>query len=150
MDSKVQDMSNSASFIIVPDDLTQLYLEHAQGLIASLVKKFDKELTVEYINNKILNRDYTMIAIMDMQEIRYLMLTNIFTFPTGYKILNVPHSMGRNPHNYAEQIMEGVMKVAKVAGCSQIRGKGVRPGFAKILKTYGWKTHRPSMIIEVI
>ena len=149
MDTQVMDSSNSASFIIVPDDLTQFYLEQAQHLIKTLVKKFSKELTIDHINKKILSGDYTMIAIIDECEIRYMMLTNVFTFPTGYKILNVPHSMGRNPFAYADQIMAGIMKVAKATGCSQIRGKGVRPGFAKVLENYGWKTHRPSMIIEV-
>jgi len=143
------DTSSSAKFIIVSEDLVQFYLEQAQHLIKTLVKKFNKELTVDYINKKILSGDYTMIAIIDECEIRYMMLTNVFTFPTGYKILNVPHSMGREPFKYAEQIMDGIMKVAKATDCSQIRGKGVRSGFAKILKNYGWKTHRPSMIIEV-
>jgi hypothetical protein len=129
------------AFSIVPIPLVRPLWSKLEPHIRRVVEASAGEITVESVMLKAMRGQCDIVTVVS-NITGYIVAVNtieICTYDSGMKALLIPVVGGTEAFEWGPDFLAECNQLAKVSGCTEMRGFSTRESWKRVLKDYGWK-----------
>ena len=126
--------ANMEIFIAEIDDLPKL-LPQAEPLIQVVLDRIPPETNMQLIKRDLYKGKLQMIVAVEDDVLYGLALLNIVSYPTGYKLLDIPVVSGTRMEDWLVTGFGMIKDLARQNNCKETRGYSLRKGWFRKLNS---------------
>ena len=142
-----QDASGDVDISLVMPDRLAMIWDDAERYLRKSCKRSGGRTTTQDIFYQCLNNESSIWIVFDTGNMHIVgcMITQIVTYPSGKRMLNVDHVSGSKMDSWIDRGLEVLEKWAKDNECNGMEGVG-RKGFWHWVKSRKWK--KTAILVE--
>ena len=130
---------NTHTLALLPIPLIEVLWDKILPHLQRVVEASAGEITCESVKAKALCGNCTFILILKGDQVVAVNTVEICTYDSGLKALLIPVVGGDEAFEWGPTFLAECYQLAKVTGCTEMRGFSTRESWKRVLKDYGWK-----------